>query len=189
VGFEQIRQLIGKGSDKLLAELTAIDLHSPRGQQLSARKTEIFKQHYLPRLKPFPEAQELLCDLKCAGLRLAVATSASPKELEALLSIVKAGEHFEAKITADDASRSKPDPDSVVCAVRKLDLKPTQCVMVGDTPYDASAARRAGVAFIGMRCGGWRDADLQPAIAVYPGPAQLRWHFRKIALVPLSRSA
>ena len=173
IGFDLIRRLIGKGSDKLLAELTGIDLHSPRGQQLSARKTEIFKPHYLPELKPFPQARDLLLHLKQSGARLAVATSASADELDALLAVAKAGHLFEVKITAEDAGGSKPDPDSVVCAVRKLGLKPAQCVMVGDTPYDAAAARRAGVAFIGLRCGGWRDKELQPAIAVYSAPAQL----------------
>jgi phosphoglycolate phosphatase-like HAD superfamily hydrolase len=118
--------------------------------------------------------------VKAAGLRLAVATSASPNELEALLAIVGAGDFFDAKITGEDAGRSKPDPDSVSCAVRKLRLTPSDCVMVGDTPYDAAAARSAGVAFIGLRCGGWRDADLQPA-NVYSGPGELRRHFIKKA--------
>jgi phosphoglycolate phosphatase-like HAD superfamily hydrolase len=118
--------------------------------------------------------------VKAAGLRLAVATSASPNELEALLAIVGAGDFFDAKITGEDAGRSKPDPDSVSCAVRKLRLTPSDCVMVGATPYDAAAARSAGVAFIGLRCGGWRDADLQPA-NVYSGPGELRRHFIKKA--------
>jgi HAD superfamily hydrolase (TIGR01509 family) len=172
-GFEQIRRLIGKGSDKLLAELAGIELHGPRGQQLSARKTEIFKAHYLPHLKPFPQARELLLHVKQYGTKLAVATSASPHELDALLAIVKAEHLFEVKITGEQAGSSKPDPDSVSRAVSELGLRSAQCVMVGDTPYDAAAARRAGVAFIGLRCGGWRDGELQPAIAVYSTPAEL----------------
>lgn len=173
IGFEPIRRLIGKGSDKLLAELTGIDVRSPRGQQLSARKTELFKSHYLPRLKPFAQAAELLRYLKRGGARLAVATSASPAELDDLLALLRADQVFDVKVTAEDAGASKPDPDSISRAVRNLGLKPAQCVMVGDTPYDAGAARRASVAFIGLRCGGWRDKELQPAIAVYSGPAEL----------------
>jgi phosphoglycolate phosphatase-like HAD superfamily hydrolase len=48
--------------------------------------------------------------------------------------------------------------------------------MIGDTPYDAEAARRAAVAFVGVRCGGWRDDDLRPAIGVYDDPAELLEH-------------
>ena len=173
IGFEPIRLLIGKGSDKLLAELAGVDLHSPRGEQLSARKSELFKSHYLRRLKPFAQAAELLLYLKRGGVKLAVATSASPAELDDLLAVARAGRVFDVKVTAEDARASKPDPDSISRAVRNLGLKPAQSVMVGDTPYDANAARRASVAFIGLRCGGWRDKELQPAIAVYSGPADL----------------
>jgi phosphoglycolate phosphatase-like HAD superfamily hydrolase len=61
----------------------------------------------------------------------------------------------------------------VQAAVEGLKLPPQRCVMVGDTPYDAQAAARAGVGFIGLLCGGWREADLQPALAVRRDPADL----------------
>jgi phosphoglycolate phosphatase-like HAD superfamily hydrolase len=46
-------------------------------------------------------------------------------------------------------------------------------VLIGDTPYDAQAAQAAGVAFVGVRCGGWEDSDLQPAAAIVHDPADL----------------
>jgi phosphoglycolate phosphatase-like HAD superfamily hydrolase len=46
-------------------------------------------------------------------------------------------------------------------------------MMIGDTPYDIDAARRAGVAVIAFRCGGWADADLDGAVAIYDGPWDL----------------
>ena len=45
--------------------------------------------------------------------------------------------------------------------------------MIGDTPYDLEAASRAGVNAIAFRCGGWTDADLAGAIAIYDGPWDL----------------
>ncbi len=45
--------------------------------------------------------------------------------------------------------------------------------MLGDTPYDVEAASRAGVAAIALRCGGWNDADLSGAMAIYQDPADL----------------
>jgi phosphoglycolate phosphatase-like HAD superfamily hydrolase len=90
--------------------------------------------------------------------------------------VARAKPYFDEQTGADDAERSKPDPDIVQAALRKLGLPPARCVMVGDTPYDAEAAGRAGVGFVGVRCGGWRDADLQPAIGVYDDPADLLRH-------------
>jgi phosphoglycolate phosphatase-like HAD superfamily hydrolase len=45
--------------------------------------------------------------------------------------------------------------------------------MIGDTPYDVAAARKAGVRVVAFRCGGWIDPDLVGAIEVYDGPWDL----------------
>jgi phosphoglycolate phosphatase-like HAD superfamily hydrolase len=57
--------------------------------------------------------------------------------------------------------------------------------MIGDTPYDVEAARRAGVAFIGLRCGGSSDAALAGAVALYDHPGQL---LERLADSPLGRA-
>ena len=46
-------------------------------------------------------------------------------------------------------------------------------VLLGDTPYDIEAAKRAGVAVVAVRCGGWGDADLAGAVAIYDDPRDL----------------
>jgi HAD superfamily hydrolase (TIGR01509 family) len=171
IAFEKIRRRIGKGSDKLIPELIG---HYDRA--IADRKSEIFKLKFLPGLRPFPGASQLVHRLHSMGLKLAVASSAVKEELEALLRIAGVLECFPQRTSAEDAEHSKPDPDIVQAAVRKLALPPARCVMIGDTPYDAEAARRAAVAFVGVRCGGWRDADLQPAIGVYADPADLLQH-------------
>jgi HAD superfamily hydrolase (TIGR01509 family) len=168
IPFETVRRLIGKGSDKLIPEL--IDRYDPA---IAKRKTALFMERYLPTVRAFPGVELLLQKLKTMKLRLAVASSAAEDELDALLEIAHAKRYFEARTDADDAERSKPDPDIVQAALQRLGLPRERCVMVGDTPYDAQAARGAGVAFVGVRCGGWRDADLQPALGVYQDPADL----------------
>ena len=75
--------------------------------------------------------------------------------------------------TSDDAERSKPDPDIVAAALKKSGASRKRAIMIGDTPYDIDAARRAGVATIALRCGGWDDKRLQGAIAIYDNPKAL----------------
>jgi len=79
--------------------------------------------------------------------------------------------------SGEDVAASKPAPDVVTAALKKLDAKPQTAVMLGDTPYDIEAATRAGVAIIAVRCGGWTDKDLQGAIAIYDHPADLLSHY------------
>ncbi len=166
--FERVRPLIGMGSDKLIPALIG-----RYDASLAERKKALFRERYLPQLKAFPRVEALLQALQDRGLRLAVASSAGKDELDALLAVAGAQPFLEAQTDADDAGQSKPDPDIVQAAVKQLRLPAARCVMVGDTPYDAKAAARAGVAFIGLRCGGWDDQALQPALAVRRDPAEL----------------
>ena len=168
IGFESVRRLIGMGADKLVARLIGRS-----DEAIAERKKAIFMARYLPRVRAFPKVESLLQELACMGVKLAVATSAARDELDALLELTHASVCFAQVVSADDAAHSKPDPDTVRAAMDKLALPPERCAMVGDTPYDAAAARRAGLAFVGMRCGGWLDADLEPALGVYDDPADL----------------
>jgi HAD superfamily hydrolase (TIGR01509 family) len=173
VPFEKVRPLIGMGGDKVVPELTGLDADSPRGKKITERRSEIFQQQYLPRLRPTRGARELLRHLHARGLKLVVASSAREDELKGLLKVCGADEVIEGKTSSDDAERSKPDPDIVHAALADLGLPAGQTVFLGDTPYDVEAAKRARVAVIALRCGGWGDADLAGALAVYNDPADL----------------
>ena len=75
--------------------------------------------------------------------------------------------------SGSDADHSKPDPDIVAAALRRVGCGPQATVLIGDTPYDVEAGARAGVAVIAFRSGGWSDAPLQGALALYDGAADL----------------
>ena len=173
IGSETVRPLVGMGSDKLLPHLTGIDAESEEGKRLIERRTEVFKKVYLPAIRPFPEARELVERCRSAGLKPVLATSASDDELQGLMHVLGAEWLLEDATSSSDADRSKPDPDIVRAAVDKAGVGPASCVMVGDTPYDVEAATRASVRIIALRCGGWGDEDLKGAIAVYDDPADL----------------
>ena len=54
VPFDVVRPLIGMGADKLLPETTGVRHDSDKGKKLLARRSEIFREKYLPRLEPLP---------------------------------------------------------------------------------------------------------------------------------------
>lgn len=177
IEFMTVRRLIGKGGDKLLPEVSGIDAESEQGKAISKRRGEIFQKDYLPGLKPFPRAKGLLARMKQAGLQLAVASSAKKGELKGLLKVCGADEFIEASTSSDDAENSKPDPDIVHAALGRLGQPPGKVVLLGDTPYDLEASRRAGIRMIAVRCGGWDDADLKGAVQIYDDPADLLARF------------
>ena len=186
VPFERVRPLIGMGGDKLLPEVTGLADDHPRGKAIGERRGQLFKQEYLPALRAFPRTRELLLRMREEGLKLAVASSAQPDELEPLLELAGATELLEGASSADDAESSKPDPDVIHAALSRLRMPAGDAIMIGDTPYDVEAARRAGARAIAFRSGGWKDDRLSDAVAVYDGPADLLDQFEAS---PLGRKA
>ncbi|QEL17619.1 HAD family hydrolase [Limnoglobus roseus] len=183
VPFEIVRPLIGMGGDKLLPKVSGIDAESAEGKKVSDRRGEIFLEEFLPTLRPCRGVEELLQLLKGRGLKLVVASSAKERELKSLLRLFNGERYVEEKASSDDADKSKPDPDILHAALKKIALTPAEVVMLGDTPYDVEAARRAKVRVIALRCGGWADRDLA-ADAVYDDPRDLA---ARIEQSPLAR--
>lgn len=173
VRLDKLRSLIGMGSDKLLPTVIGVTPESPEGAEIVARRSELFLRDYLPRVRALPGARALVERILDRGHRPVVATSANQQELEGLLARANLTDLLPVRTTSDDAESSKPDPDIVQAALRKAHASPREAVMVGDTPYDLKAAARAGVAFIGVRSGGYDDAALRGAAAVYRDALEL----------------
>jgi HAD superfamily hydrolase (TIGR01509 family) len=189
VAFEAVRRAIGMGGDKLMPIVAGIDADSPLGEQISTRRGEIFKQEFLPAIRPFPGARELLQRFVHDGLTLAVASSAKKDELHALLEQAGLDDLIATRTSSDDAEESKPDPDIVEAAVKESGCAPDAAVMIGDTPYDVEAALRARLRVVGFECGGWKREDLRGAIEVYASPAALLEQYDASIFAQLTRQA
>jgi HAD superfamily hydrolase (TIGR01509 family) len=173
IPFESVRRAIGMGGDQLLPHVAGIRDDSEQGERIAARRKEIFKREYLPALKPMRGSAALVSAINMHRITAVAASSAEREELEPLLAIAGATSLLSRATSADDADRSKPYPDIVQAALQMAEVDAADALLIGDTPYDIEAAGRAGVATIAVRCGGWSDADLKGAIAIYDGPWDL----------------
>jgi len=188
VPFEQVRPLIGMGGDKLLPALTGLDPESSEAERIGETRSELFLDEELRSLQPTRGARSLLEHLLGVGFELVVATSAKDDEVRALLEQAGVSDLIQLASSADDAERSKPDPDIVQAALRLSGSQAAHSAMLGDTPYDVEAAARARVPAIALRCGGWwDDAALARAMALYDDPADLLAHFDDSPLARASR--
>jgi HAD superfamily hydrolase (TIGR01549 family) len=183
VAFDKIRPLIGMGADKVLPKILGIAKETDEGKRISQHRKEIFKQRYLPHLKAFPKTLDLLERMQ--GLKLIIATTAEPDELQGLLPLIgpDASTLFADAATAKEAKESKPGGDVVQAAVERSGYRPHKLVMIGDTPYDIEAAAKVKIQTIAFRSGGWSDKDLAKAIAIYDGPADLLARYETSVLV------
>jgi HAD superfamily hydrolase (TIGR01509 family) len=196
VAADRIFIEVGKGGDNLVPSILGKKADEQDGEALRAAHPEEYATLAKEKgLRLFPGVRELAAELRRRGLRIVLATSSGKAHLKTTEEAagVKLSDLVDEIVTADDAAASKPAPDLVRAAVRKLNLSPAQCAMLGDTPYDAESAKGAGVVCLGLTCGGhdpatllhagaravWRDArdvldHLDAALEIAsPGPNRL----------------
>lgn len=175
IDFAAVRSQIGKGGDQLLPVfLPEQDVKGP-GKEIESYRKELFTRDFLSRVRPFPAVPDLFKFLLGEGKRVALGSSAKGDELETYKRVAGVDGMVQAQTTSDDAERSKPHPDIFTAALDRLELPPDRVIVVGDTPYDAEAARKAGLRTVGLLCGGFPEADLRAAgaVAIHRDPADL----------------
>jgi HAD superfamily hydrolase (TIGR01509 family) len=177
--FQAVRDQIGKGGDKLMKVFLSREQIERQGEEIEAERAKLFKRKYLSRVKPFPKLQGLFERLRDDGTKIALGSSAKGDELEVYKKITGIGPFLAKETSSDDVSNSKPDPDIFRSAQEKLEIDPRNIIVVGDTQYDAEAAGKAGMATIGLLCGGSSPAKLRAAgcIALYRDPADMLQHY------------
>ncbi len=178
VSFDKVRSLIGMGGDQLMPKVTPeLTKDEGDGKAISERRKELIINRYGPKVVPTNGARQLIQRMKDDGLRLIIASSATSQELEVLLKAASVDDLINEVTSSSDAEASKPAPDIVEAALNKLQMQPDQVLMLGDTPYDIQSASAAGVGVIAVRCGGFDDAALAEAKAIYDDPADLLMHY------------
>lgn len=176
IPYEDLRRQIGKGGDLLLKVFLSEDEIREKGEELEQHRSKILKERYLPTIRVLPQVRALVERLQANGKQLALASSAKGDELQTYKKIANIEDLIKTETSSDDAEKSKPNPDIFEAALERLDgIAAGDAIVIGDTPYDAEAASKAGVRTIGLLSGGWSPEELKEAgcIATYRDPADL----------------
>ena len=192
IPFEKVRYQIGKGGDQLMPVFFTKEELDEFGEEMEEYRGDLFKREYLPRVKAFPDVRELFERIRRAGQRIALASSAKEEELDVYKKIARIEDLVEEQTSADDAEKSKPHPDIFEAALAQLgDVKPSEVIVVGDTPYDAEAAGKAGLATVGFLSGGFPEEDLRAAgcVRIYRDASDLLAHYDDSPLAAKPTSA
>jgi phosphoglycolate phosphatase-like HAD superfamily hydrolase len=161
---------IGKGADQLMPVFLSKEELEEHGEKISKQRGGDIQRKVSPPSEGFPRVRELFQRVLADGKKIALASSAVGEELETYKKVANIAD----LIDADDAERSKPHPDIVKAALEGLcDPATGETLIIGDTPCDIEAARKAGLKAIALRCGGFPEETLRGAIATYDDPADL----------------
>jgi HAD superfamily hydrolase (TIGR01509 family) len=159
----ELHRLIGMGSDKLLEAI------------LGEERKELTEawEHEFDRLKRdivvLPGASDLIRALHGRGLKVVLATSGKPRDVQQVCELIDAADLVDTTVNADEVEESKPAPDIFRLALERVEVPPERAVVVGDTVWDLEAARALGTPAVAVLSGGIGEAELtdRGAVAVY----------------------
>lgn len=127
--------------------------------ELIERKSQAYRQFLdsLEKLPIFPGIEDLIYKLRVAQLKMAVVSGALHSEVELVLKRAGLIQYFSAIVGGDEVQASKPAPEGYLLAVERLNqvfpslqLQPTDCLVIEDTPAGIQAAKRAGMLVVGV---------------------------------------
>ncbi len=131
--------------------------------------TEILAQGEIPLR---PGVRRLIDEAKAAGVRLAIATTTTPVNVDALLlhSVgPQAAAWFEVIAAGDDAQAKKPDPEIYRVVLERLGVSPNECLAIEDSANGVKSARGAGIRTLVTINDYTRNDDLSGAALVVSG--------------------
>jgi len=92
---------------------------------------------------------------------MAVVSSRDERGTKGFLEQFDLAKYFDVIVTGLTVEHTKPYPDPVLFAARRMNVPPDNCVMIGDTTVDIRAGRTAGAQTVGVLCGFGEEAELR----------------------------
>ena len=179
----RIHRHIGMGGDNLVRAVAGDEVEDQLGDDIRATEKTLYAE-LIDEVELMDGARELIEYLKERDHKVVLASSAKQEELDHYLDMLEARDLADAWTSSADVESTKPAPDLVVAAMKKVEAD--RAVMVGDSTFDCEAAERAGVPTIGVLTGGFSEAELRDsgAVAVFESLRELMAGFD---ITPLGR--
>ena len=155
--IEEVRMFVGNGVKLLMERAIPEGVNNPKFEETYAKFREHYMEHNLDTTRPYGGVPELLHELKRRGKHLAIVSN---KFYAATQDLAK---HFfpdtiEVAIGERENIRKKPAPDTVLEALRQLNVSKENAVYIGDSDVDIMTAKNSGLPCISVLWG-FRDKD------------------------------
>lgn len=113
--------------------------------RMSLEKEKQYQQEFKPHLELLPGLASFMEQAQHAGIKMAIGSAAIMFNIDFVLDNLNIRHYFDALISADDVSTSKPDPETFLTCAAKLNISPPDCVVFEDAPKGVEAALNAGM--------------------------------------------
>ena len=113
--------------------------------KLSLEKERQYQRDFRPHLKLINGLERFLKESNAAGIKLGIGSAAIRYNIDFVLDGLGIRKYFQAIVSADDVTRSKPDPGTWLKCADVLRLPSGDCLVFEDSPKGAESALNAGM--------------------------------------------
>jgi len=132
-------------------------------EDLAARRVALMLERVAGGMPAMPGVPDVPHRLAADGYRLAIASSATPALIRAVVRALDVASLFTVLASLEEVPRGKPAPDVFVEAARRLSVAPARCVVLEDSRNGLLAAKAAGMACAAIPCATTRHHDFREA--------------------------
>lgn len=149
--IEELLKYIGKTSAQIANELVAKYNMGITGEQLRDKYRETGNFYAdSDDVVPMPGLVKFLEVLRMDGVKTAVVSSTSSKNVITALNRMGIVKYFDAVICGDMVTNPKPDPEGYLKAAKLVDVLPNDCLVIEDSPHGINAGIAAGMTVVGF---------------------------------------
>ena len=164
-GEVKVRHWVGNGIPKLVERALTGELEGRPIKEVFDIAYPIFLDLYedntAERSYLYDGVREGLDYLKSQGYQLGCVTNKSEQFTHPLLKVLGIFNDFKIIISGDTLAKRKPDPMPLLYCAEHFNLKPEECLLLGDSVSDVKAARAAGIDIICMSYGYNHGNDIE----------------------------
>ena len=144
VPYAIIRAVVSEGARAVIAAGFP-DASETEAEHLRTDFLADYQEHLADYSQVFEGLVPALAEIENAGLRWGVVTNKPSRYTNPLMRALGLDQHSSATVSADEVTRTKPDPEALFKAAGMAGAAPGACVYVGDHRRDIEAGRRAGM--------------------------------------------
>ena len=137
---------VGPPMNLLVQQMTG--LPPEQAERVNELFTELYYSEYIEQTPVIAGAGALLNRVSAAGLRLGVLTNKIERGGTEMVELQGWTDHFSVIVGRDTTPHPKPAPDGALYALEHLGVPPEQAALVGDTEYDMTCGREAGLRLV-----------------------------------------
>jgi beta-phosphoglucomutase len=144
------KHLDGRKSIDNARKILGQSISYKEARSFADERAKHYRRIYRPNLKPMPGLIRFLDSLRAAGIKCAIATSASKTNIRFIIGGLRLRHHFTTIVDAARVKHGKPHPEVYLKTAKKLGLPPQRCIVFEDALVGIESAHRAGMKVVGV---------------------------------------